>query len=326
MIRRFPGIAGFVDRLLDLAVVPGFSRIGYSLRRRMFGWKLPDLAGRSVMVTGASSGLGLAAAIDLARCGARVHMVCRSEAKGEHALSQVNAAGGDRGTGRDAVLHLCDLSLVGEIRRFAAGFLDSGAKLDVLVNNAGVMPPARFATSEGFELTFATNVLGPFLLTELLLPRLREGRDPRVILMSSGGMYSSGFNLADPQLTAKEYRPTSFYAHTKRAEVMLADQWQRQEPEEGGTFCSMHPGWAVTPGMTAAMPGFHRLAGAILRDANEGADTAVWLAGASPEEAPGGCFYEDRRPRPKAKIPGTEGGPGDESRLIALLAGMVAVP
>ena len=78
--------------------------------------------------------------------------------------------------------------------------------------------------------------------------------------------------------------------------------------------------------MTAAMPGFHRLAGAILRDANEGADTAVWLAGASPEEAPGGCFYEDRRPRPKAKIPGTEGGPGDESRLIALLAGMVAVP
>jgi len=305
--------AEVVDGAMDLLVVPGFSRIGFEARRRMFGWEMPDLAGRSVMVTGATSGLGLAAAIDLAKCGAKVHLVGRNREKGESALAEV---------GGDAELHLCDLSLMSEIRRFAQEFLDSGAPLDVLINNAGVMPSERQHTDEGFELTFATNLLGPYLLTELLLPRLREGENPRVIVMSSGGMYSSGFSFRDPQLEDKEYKPTNFYAHTKRGEVMLADQWQRQEPEGGVTFCSMHPGWAVTPGMSAALPGFHKLTGPILRDSHEGADTAVWLAGATPEEAPGGIFYEDRRPRTKQRMPGTEGTPEDGKKLIQLLSEM----
>lgn len=320
MLKRFPGASGTLDRVMDLTVVPGFSRIGYEARRRMFGWKMPDLTGRRVMVTGASGGLGKAASIDLARCGAKVYMVCRSEEKGREAVREVEAAA----PGSEPELHLCDVSLLSSVREFADAFLESGAGLDVLLNNAGVMPEERKLTEEGFELTFATNLLGPFLLTDLLLPRLREGNDPRVIMMSSGGMYSSGFSLRDPQLADKEYKPTSFYAHTKRGEVMLADEWQRREPEGGVTFCSMHPGWAVTPGMSAALPGFHKLTGPILRDAHEGADTAVWLAGASPEEAPGGQFYEDRRPRTKQKIPGTEGTPEDGARLREMLAEMTS--
>ena len=316
MLIRTPGFASALDKAMDLAVVPGFSRIGYDVRRRMGGWQMPDLTGRNVMVTGASSGLGLAASIDLARCGAKVHMVCRNPEKGENALGQVRVAA----PGSDAVLHLCDLSLVAEIRRFADRFLESGDSLDVLINNAGVMPSEREHTEEGFELTFATNLLGPYLLTELLLPLLREGREPRVIMMSSGGMYSSGFSLSDPQLEKKEYKPTGFYAHTKRGEVMLADAWQRRDTETGVTFCSMHPGWAVTPGMSAALPGFHKLTGPILRNSHEGADTAVWLAGASPQEAPGGLFYEDRRPRTKQRIPKTEGSPEDADRLLDLLS------
>lgn len=316
MLKRFPGVAGTLDRAMDLTVVPGFSRIGYEARRRMFGWQMPVLDGRSVMVTGASGGLGKAASIDLARCGAKVHLVCRNEEKGLKAISEVEEAA----PGSDPVLHLCDLSLLSSVREFADSFIESEAALDVLINNAGVMPEERRQTDEGFELTFATNVLGPFLLTELLLPRLREGDNPRVILMSSGGMYSSGFNLRDPQLTEQEYKPTSFYAHTKRAEVMMADEWQSREPDGGVTFCSMHPGWAVTPGMSAALPAFHKLTGPILRDAHQGADTAVWLAGATAEEAPGGRFYEDRRPRAKSKMPGTEGSPEDRAELLALLA------
>jgi NAD(P)-dependent dehydrogenase (short-subunit alcohol dehydrogenase family) len=295
---------------MDFLVVPGFSRIGFDTRRRMFGWRMPDLTGRSVMITGATSGLGKAGAIDLARCGATVHLVARNEEKGREVLAEL---------GGDARLHLCDLSSLAEIRRFSAKFLESGAKLDVLINNAGVMPSERERTDEGFELTFATNLLGPYLLTELLLPALRKGTNPRVILMSSGGMYSSGFDLDDPELENREYRPTAFYAHTKRGEVMLVDEWQRREREDGVTFCAMHPGWAVTPGMSAALPGFHRLTGPILRDSHQGADTAVWLSGATPEEAPGGEFYEDRRPRTKQKVPGTAGAPEEGARLREIL-------
>ncbi len=316
MLNRVPVLADALDTVMDFAVVPGFSRIGFDVRRRMHGWQMPDLTGRNVMVTGASSGLGLAASIDLARCGAKVHLVCRNREKGENALGQVRIAA----PGSEASLHLCDLSLVAEIRRFGEEFLESGEPLDVLINNAGVMPAEREHTAEGFELTFATNLLGPWLLTELLLPRLREGDNPRVIMMSSGGMYSSGFSFSDPQLENKEYKPTGFYAHTKRGEVMLADAWQRRDSETGVTFCSMHPGWAVTPGMSAALPGFHKLTGPILRNSHEGADTAIWLAGATPEEAPGGLFYEDRRPRTKQKIPGTEGSPEDGERLLQLLS------
>ncbi|MCB0862704.1 MAG: SDR family NAD(P)-dependent oxidoreductase [Solirubrobacterales bacterium] len=313
-----------LDKAMDLAIVPGFSRIGYEARRRMFGWQLPDLTGRSVMVTGATSGLGEAAATDLARCGAKVHMVGRNEEKGERSRGKVNVEAGTAATDREPVLHLCDLSLVAEIRRFTDGFLESGDPLDVLINNAGVMPSEREHTDEGFELTFATNLLGPYLLTELLLPRLREGRNPRVITMSSGGMYSSGFSFSDPQRENSEYKPTSFYAHTKRGEVMITDAWQRREPEGGVTFCSMHPGWAVTPGMSAALPGFHKVTGPILRDSHQGVDTAVWLAGATPEEAPGGEFYEDRRPRTKERMPGTAGSAEDGDRLLELLAGITS--
>lgn len=314
--------AGIADTAMDLLVVPGFSKIGYEARRRMYGWKKPDLTGRNVMVTGASGGLGLAASIDLARCGAKVHMVCRNPEKGDQARAKVNVEGEVAGTEREPVLHLCDLSLVSDIRRFAADFLASGDPLDVLLNNAGVMPSERQHTKEGLELTFATNLVGPYLLTELLLPRLREGKHPRVIMMSSGGMYSSGFNVSDPQLERKEYKPTTFYAHTKRGEVMLADEWQANEPAGGVTFCSMHPGWAVTPGMSAALPGFHKVTGPILRDSHQGVDTAVWLAGATPEEAPGGEFYEDRQPRTKHRVPGTSIADGDGKRLMDLLAGI----
>ena len=308
-------LTGLIDKGMDFAVVPGFSDIGFGVRRRLFGWEAPQVEGRSVMVTGANAGLGRAISLELARGGATVHMVCRDPEKGKRARDEILAE-----TGVEPNVFLCDLSDLGAVRDFATAFAESGAGLDVLINNAGVMPPEREHTDEGFELPFATNVLGPFLLTELLLPAMTRADNGRVVMMSSGGMYSSGFSLDDPQLDRREYTPTSFYAHTKRAEVMLADEWQARARAGDPVFCSMHPGWAVTDGMTAALPGFHRLTGPILRDPAGGGDTAVWLAGATATMAPGGKFYQDREPRPKHRIPGTRDSSGDRKKLYELCA------
>ena len=301
-----------LDAALDLGIVPGFSSIGFGVRRRVYGWEDERLDGRSVMVTGANAGIGRAIAEGLATAGATVHMVCRNLAKGEEAREAIALE-----TGAELHLHQCDLSSLASVREFAAGFLASGDPLDVLINNAGVMPPEREQTPEGFELTFATNVLGPFLLTELLLPRISESAEGRVVMMSSGGMYSTGFRLRDPQLEGRDYDPPAVYAHTKRAEVMLADEFNRRT---GGhpAVCSMHPGWAATGGVSEALPTFNRVMGPILRSAAAGADTAVWLSGASPEEAPGGLFYMDRRPRPKYRVPGTRESATDRAALFEI--------
>ncbi|MGK2933136.1 MAG: SDR family oxidoreductase [Solirubrobacterales bacterium] len=313
-------LAELTDIGMDLAVVPGFSAIGFKARKRMYSWQPVWLEGRVVMVTGANSGLGKAAALDLARSGAEVHMVCRNREKGEAARDEIAAA-----SGVEPALHICDLSDLESIRKFVSEFNEAGEELDVLINNAGVMPPEREKTAEGFELTFATNVLGPFLLTELLMDRLKESDDGRVITMSSGGMYSSGFDLDDPELDDREYKPTAFYAQTKRAEVMLSEEWNDRHSPDGPTFYSVHPGWAVTPGMSEALPGFHKVLGPILRTPAEGAETAVWLCGASPEDAPGGEFYEDRRPRPKHRIPGTGDSPDDRRELFELCARLTQI-
>ncbi len=305
--------ADLVDSALDLTIVPGFSAIGYRARKRIFGWEADRLEGRSVMVTGANAGIGKAISLELCRRGARVHMVCRNPEKGEAAREQIALE-----SGVEPELHICDVSSLASVREFATAFVAGEEELDVLINNAGVMPPERRHTDEGFELTFATNVLGPFLLTELLLPRLRESENGRVVMMSSGGMYSSGFRLDDPQLEGRDYDPTKFYAHTKRAEVMLADEWQDREPEGGPIFCSMHPGWAETQGVSEALPAFNKVMGPILRTGAEGGETAVWLAGATHGEAPGGEFYMDRKPRPKHRIPGTRETADDRRRLYEL--------
>jgi NAD(P)-dependent dehydrogenase (short-subunit alcohol dehydrogenase family) len=184
-------LSGLLDAALDASVILSFDRNGFRRHARRFD---PadldvDLSGKTALVTGANSGLGKAAAAGLARLGARVVMLCRDEARGRAALGEL-----ERETGRRAFdLVRLDVSDLGEVRR-AAERLRAGS-VDVLVHNAGVLPDRRETTRDGLELTLATNLAGPFLLTGLLLPAL-ERAGGRVVHVSSGGMYAQRLDVA----------------------------------------------------------------------------------------------------------------------------------
>jgi dehydrogenase/reductase SDR family protein 12 len=302
-----------LDEALDWTVLPGYSKVGYALRERLVPRGPLELAGRSAIVTGATSGIGEAACIALARGGATVHLVVRDLKRGEAARERVAAA-----SGSDSLrLHRCDLSNLASVRAFAAAFNGTEDGLDILVNNAGVLPPERTHTDEGFELTFATNVLGPFLLTALLVPSLARSASARVINVSSGGMYTAKLDLDDLQLERHEYSGNRFYAHTKRAEVVLGDEWALRLAPQGIHVYSMHPGWVATPGVAASLPGFNKVMGPLLRDPAAGADTIVWLAGSPAAGAETGGFWHDRRRRPEHRLPSTREEDGDAARLFA---------
>ena len=224
-------MTALLDTALDRAVVPGYSKIGYWLRRR--GWPADDprpgaLAGKRALVTGANSGLGKATALGLARLGASVHLVVRNEERGRAALAELEA----ELPGADLHLERCDLSDLDDVRRFAADLLDRVHRVDVLVHNAGALPPERTESPDGHEVTVATHVLGPVLLTDLLRPVL-AGHDARVVLVSSGGMYTQKLPVDDPDYERGDYKGTVAYARSKRMQVALAPLLQQRWSEDG---------------------------------------------------------------------------------------------
>ena len=288
-------LSHLVDTVLDRAVVPGYTSIGYRVRRR--AWPADDprpdaLRGKRCLVTGAGSGLGAETAEALARLGGTVHLLVRNEARGREALQAIAA----RVPGADLHLELCDVSSQASVRAFAADFADRAASLDVLVHNAGVLPPGREETVDGHEVTLATHVLGPLLMTELLRPLLAAAHG-RVVLVSSGGMYTQPLPADDLEYASGDYTGTVAYARTKRIQVALTPLLQERWGGDGITVHAMHPGWADTPGVTSSLPGFAKVMGPLLRDAHQAADTVVWLAATEPAP-PGGLFWHDRAPRP----------------------------
>lgn len=301
-------VNGLVDRAMDAAIVPGFTSIGYALRRR--SWEpAPDLSGRSFLVTGGSSGLGEATCELLAEAGGTVHMVVRDVEKGE----RVRAGIAERTGAGELHVWRCDVADNASVREFAESFTADVPELAALVNNAGVMPPERTLSPDGIELSFATNVTGPFLLANLLEPVLRAGAPSRVVNVSSGGMYGAKLDGGDLQLEDRDYDPVRFYAHTKRCEVVLTELFQERAALSGITYHAVHPGWADTPGVSDSLPGFRKVMGPLLRDARQGADTAAWACwGREPLTDPG-RFWHDRKARPTHKLPNTKETP--EARL-----------
>ncbi len=290
--------ARVVDILLDRSVLGGYTRIGYQLRRQAHWPAGPPpcaLEGRTVAITGGGAGLGKATAIGVAGLGAEVLLLVRDIGRAEAARAEIVASV----PGAKVELARCDLANLDDVRRTAAELRSSSPKLDVLVHNAGVLPARRTESAQGNELALATHVLGPLLLTELLLPTLTGGR---VIMVSSGGMYTQSLPTDDPQYRRGEYRGATAYARTKRIQVAFAPLLSRRWADRGISVHSMHPGWADTPGVTTSLPGFSRVIGPALRTPAQGADTVVWLASTEPTPATG-RFWHDRRSRPEYFIP-----------------------
>ena len=239
--------------------------------------------------------------------------LARNRARAEQARTTIRTRAGHD----DIDFEVADLSELAAVRRAAGALSDLGRPIDALVHNAGALSHRFEASSDGVERTVATHVLGPFLLTSLLLPLLRrageaQGSPARVITVSSGGMYTQRFDIAHLEPRSGGYDGVVAYARAKRSQVVLTHAWARRVDPRLVVFHCMHPGWADTPGVASSLPGFHRVTGPLLRTPAHGADTIVWLA-ASPEvSATSGKLWLDRRRRWEHKVPWTR--PADALR------------
>jgi dehydrogenase/reductase SDR family member 12 len=304
-----------VDAALEATVVLSFSRIGYEARSRLQHWApIEDLpgAGRTVVVTGANSGLGYATSRAALAAGARVVVLARSRDKADDTLARLRSeAGSDADLGSDTA----DLSDLDAVRAVASRLAEREGRIDALVHNAGAMFDERDTTDDGLERTYQLHVVAPHLLTSLLLPRLAASAPSRVVTVTSGGMYAEKLDV-DRIESPGGYRPTVAYARAKRAQVALTGEWQRRFGSAGIDFHVVHPGWALTPGVESSLPGFRKVVGPILREPPQGADSIVWLALAD-EATPGGRLWHDRRPRSAHKVPWTRNDPDETARLWA---------
>jgi dehydrogenase/reductase SDR family protein 12 len=305
-------IGSWLDTALDRTVLAGYTNIGYRLRSRSWSpSELGSMRGKVVLVTGATSGLGLAAAEGFGRLGASVWLVARDAERGERARARV----AEQCAGGEARLELCDLAQLSSVRALAERVQAQTPGLDVLVNNAGVMAAERTLTPDGIELTFGVNVVAPFLLTGLLLETLRRSAPSRIVNVSSGGMYARRLRAGDLQEQHGDFDGAAAYARTKRAEVILTEMWAQRLRGSGVVVHAMHPGWADTPGVRSSLPRFYKLTRPLLRSPEQGADTIVWLGAADEPGRSSGEFWHDRRRRPTYLLPGTHETTAEREQL-----------
>jgi NAD(P)-dependent dehydrogenase (short-subunit alcohol dehydrogenase family) len=242
-----------------------------------------------------------------------VYLLVRNGERGAAARARIIEQTGNP----EVYLEAIDLSNLASVRACADRIKASVRRVDILINNAGDAFEARELSADGVEMTFATNVLGPFALTNALLPLLllRDSTPARVINVSSGGMYLARLDVNDLYSERKKYDELMAYAQSKRALMMLTELWAAQLDRSRVTVNCMHPGWVDTPLLQTGLPAFRQTMRPILRTPAEGADTIVWLAVAREVESITGRFWFDRRERAAYKVPLTKSSPEDYRKL-----------
>jgi retinol dehydrogenase 12 len=264
-----------------------------------------DMTGKTVVVTGASSGIGLETAVALAARGARVLITARDAGRGQAALDTIR-----KSSGGDCDLVLFDLMSMSSVRRGAAEILAQTDRIDVLVNNAGLVLSTRTETPDGFEATFAINHLGPFLLTQLLTDRIVASSPSRIVNVASTAHTSAkrGLDFDDLQ-SEKGYRAMKVYGESKLANIYFTTELARRLQGRGVTANCLHPGLVKTGyGRDGDTKGYLalgiRLAVLFMITPEQGAATSVYLASSPEVEGVTGKYFvkcKQRTPSPSAR-------------------------
>ena len=292
--QKFKYWAGrFLSTIFDPSIIFSYDRTGYYIHSLYFKHEDIDIdmSGKICLITGANTGIGYATAEMLARRGAEVWLLCRNIERGNEAVESIRKKTGNP----DVFTEKLDLTSIESIKGFAARFKRN--IVDILIHNAGILPSERMETRDGIELTVATNLIGPFLLTHILLPHLLTAPSARLPWVSSGGMYTQRLRLEDFQIKKEKFNGTIQYAQTKRAIVILSEQFAEILGDSKIIVHSMHPGWVQTRMVRTWLPRLSKIFSFILRSPEEGADTVLWLSVCPGIEKLSGLFWLDRQSR-----------------------------
>ncbi len=261
---------------------------------------VPLMAGKSVLVTGGTGGIGKATAIGLAALGARVGITGRDQARAAAAAAGIRAAAGNAAVD----VFAADMSAQAAVRRLAGQVADTYPRLDVLVNNVGGFSAHRHVTADGLEHTFALNHLAPFLLTNLLLDRLTASAPARIVTVSSGAHARGRIDFDDLQ-GEQNYSGQRAYSQSKLANVMFTYELARRLEGTGVTATVLHPG-VVRTSFGAEDQAAHfaimiRVARPFMKSPAQGAVTPIYLASSPQVEGVTGQYFANRKPKTASK-------------------------
>ncbi|MDG5789393.1 SDR family oxidoreductase [Evansella sp. AB-P1] len=250
----------------------------------------------TTLVTGANSGMGKATAMDFAKSKAKVIMLCRNKQKGEAAQKDIIQESGNQ----DVHLHLCDFSKLDDVRQVGRIINEEYDFLDVVVNNAAIITTRRQETAEGYELQFGVNHLAPFLLTNLLLEKLKASAPARIINVSSGAHSFGKIDFSDLQTLNKRYRTFKVYGQSKLANILFTNELVRRLEGTGVTANSLHPGAVSTNLGIDRETGFGKTIVSMLKPffktPEKGAETAIYLATSPEVEGVTGKYFINKKP------------------------------